>query len=371
MKTRAREFFRASHISDERGAALLMVTFAMVALLSFAVLAIDGAILMTTRTQLNNAADAAALAGASALVEGTREDAVERAIHFASYNKAHLREASPVIITPDDVTFPRPNVVRVRTHRTAETGDALLTFFLSIVNPSSRNRADMTAVAAAEAYDVCSSRCLKPWSIPDRWNDADGNGSFDAGDTYHPATTGYNAPGDVGVPVVLKVGDPHQTIAPGIFYAVDYPPLDNPDGEKPLTGAAVYKKWIEECVPYVVGVGDRLQVEPGRMQGPTHRGMERLIRQDPGAYWDDATQTVKGSAFPLSPRVGLVPFFDPTTPPRQGRSYVTVVKLGAFFIERIGKDGEVWGRFITITVQGPPCAGGESSSFVKSIALVE
>ena len=40
---------------------MIMVTVSIVALFAFAVLAIDGAILMATRTQLHNAADAAAL----------------------------------------------------------------------------------------------------------------------------------------------------------------------------------------------------------------------------------------------------------------------------------------------------------------------
>jgi len=374
MKTTLRRLMRtarASRAADDRGAALLMVAFAMFALISFAVLAIDGAVLMTTRTQLSNAADAAALAGASGLVDGGQDEAVRRAIEFASYNKAHRHRMSPVVITDDDVTFPRPSAVRVRTHRTRATRDALQTFFLSFVDPGSGNRADMTAVATAEAYDVCSSRCLKPWAIPDRWNDANGDGTWDAGDTYSPEATGYNAPDDVGVPIVLKVGDPKGTIAPGVFFAVDYPPLDNPDGEKPETGATAYKGWISGCVPHIVGVGDRLQIEPGRMQGPTTQGMRKLIDQDPGAYWDAESQSIQGSAYPLSPRIGLVPFFDPTTPPAPGRNYVTVVKLGAFFIERLGKSGEVWGRFITITVQGTPCAGGTGTSFVRSIALVE
>jgi len=100
--------------------------------------------------------------------------------------------------------------------------------------------------------------------------------------------------------------------------------------------------------------------------------MDDLVAQDPGAYWDAGTQTIEGSAFGLSPRIGLVPFFDPTLPPTSGRNWVTVTKVGAFFIESVGPGSQVVGRFIQITAQGNPCAGGGlGSGLVKGIVLVE
>jgi hypothetical protein len=359
-------------LGDQRGSTIIMVTVSIVALFAFAVLAIDGAILMATRTQLHGAADAAALAGATGLIDGDEGLATERAIDFAAYNEAYQNTSQPVVIDASDISFPEPDVIRVETHRTRAKGDALRTFFMRVIDPSSDNRANMTAVAAAKAYDVCSSRCLKPWAIPDRHDDTDGNGVWDPGELYDPQATGYVAPTDVGSTITLKVGNPRATITPGIFYPINFPPLDNPEGESPLTGGSWYETWIAGCSPYTVGVGDRLQLEPGNMVGPTAHGMEDLIAQDPGAYWDPATQTVDGSAFGLSPRVGLIPFFDPTLPPASGRNFVTVSKIGAFFIESVGPGSEVRGRFIQITTQGNPCAGGGlGSGLVKGIILVE
>ncbi len=360
---------RRHWMRSQQGNAIVLVAIAAVAILGFAVLAIDGAILMVTRTQLHNAADAAALAGASALVNGDENEAIARAIDFASQNMAYQESMSSVRINEDDITFLAPNKIRVRTHRTHATNDALRTFFMRVVNPKSDNLADMSAVATAQAFDVCGSRCLKPWAIPDRHDDLNGNGVWDPGESYHPTGTGYTAPFDVGVDVVLKVGNPQKTIAPGVFYAVNFPPLD--EDESPRVGAFWYREWIVNCTPFVVEVGDRLQVEPGGMVGPTRQGMKELIGSDPGAYWNSSTKSVEGSAYALSPRIGLIPFFDPTTPPGSGRKYVTVVKLGAFFIESVSQKGEVRGRFIQITTQGTPCPGGTATSFVKSIALVE
>jgi hypothetical protein len=361
---------RVAWFNDERGSTIIIVTAAAIVIFAFAALAIDGAILMMTRTQLHNAADAAALAGASALINGDKDEATARAILIASQNKAFQDGQAPVLIDEDDITFPEDDVVRVRTHRTVATEDPIRTFFLQVASELAGGTAEMSAVAAAKAFDVCSSRCLKPWAIPDRWNDTNGNGMWDAGEFYDADATGFIAPQDVGAEVVLKIGSPGETTVSGIFWAVDFPPLG--EGEKPLTGSAWYRRWIAGCSPYVVDVGDRLQLEPGRMVGPTGQGMRELIAQDPGAYWDPTTKAVKGSAYALSPRIGLIPFFDPTLPPSQGRNYVTVTKLGAFFIESVNGNSEVRGRFIQITTQGNPCPGdGTGNSFVKNIVLVE
>jgi len=356
---------------NDRGSVTIMVALAMVALFAFAFIAIDGALLMATRTQLHSAADAAALAGASGLLEGSEAEATARAIRFAGYNGALEQNMSAVTITEDDISFPEPNVIRVRTHRTARTGDPLRTFFQGIINPAAHNKVDVAAVAAARAYDVCGSRCLKPWAVPDRWDDANGNGAYDLGEYYDPDATGYTLDKDEGLSIVVKVGDPQATIAPGVFFPVNYPPIDKYPGEDPLKGGAWYRHFISECEPYLVEPGDRLLTEPGNKVGPTMQGAKALINQDPNARWDADTQTVVESDFDFSPRITLVPFFDPTKPPVPGRDWVEVVKLGAFFIESTGPGSQVNARFLMISKQGPACPGGLSTSFIKSIALIE
>jgi hypothetical protein len=167
------------------------------------------------------------------------------------------------------------------------------------------------------------------------------------------------------------MGDPSGTIAPGVFYPVNYPPLDNEEGIKPLTGGSWYETFIRDCEPYMIEPGDRLQLEPGNMVGPTTHGMEDLVAQDPGARWDSGSKSIVGSAYGKSPRIGLVPFFDPTLPPTSGRNWVTVTKIGAFFIEDVIKGGGVTGRFIQITEAGVPCGTGVSNSMVKGIVLIQ
>jgi Flp pilus assembly protein TadG len=358
-------------IRNQRGSVLLMVAFTLAVLLAFAVLAIDASIMMTARTQLHNAADAAALAGASGLLQGGQDVAVERAVRFASMNAAVENEISPVVITPDDITFPEPHIIRVTTHRTNATGDALRTYFIRVINPLSDNTANVSATSAAMVFDVCAARCLKPWVIPDRWDDANGNGIYDSGEHYDKDATGFTATTDAGTQVVLKVGESSETIASGVFFPCTFPPLDTGQG-KPETGGKDYRNWIAGCNPYLVSEGDRLVIEPGNMTGPTHHGMEELTTFDPHARWDGSSESVTGSAYAQSPRIALVPFFDPRFPPTPGRNWVRVTKLGAFFIERLHPNGDVTGRFLNVLIQGSPCPyNGLGNSMAKGIALIE
>ncbi len=357
-------------LGNNRGSVLIMAAVALVALLGFAVLTIDGSMLMATKNQLQAAADAAALAGATGLAEGSENIAVARAIAIASNNQAVQDSRRPVNITEDDITFPEPGMIRVRTHRTEATGDPLRTYFMRVVNPISANLADVSAVAAAQFYDVCSTNCVKPWAIPDRWDDVNGNNQVDVGESYDPDLTGYNAPGDVGQNITLKVGNPQQAIASGQFFPIDLPPLDCACGVDPETGGAQYRWNISHCNQYTVAPGDRLQLEPGNMVGPTAQGMQALIDADPNAYWSSSDQAVMGSSFGLSPRVVLVPFFDPTNPPNSGRNWVQVTKIGAFFLERM-QGNDVVGKFIKVNVTGAPCEGNDEGTFLTGIRLVE
>jgi len=389
---------RAGARSRERGSVLIFVAVSLAACLAFSVLAIDVGAILVTRVQLQNAADAAALAGASALLNQGEDEATDRAITVAGQNMALEDGMQPVVISDADVTFPTPARCKVVTHRTEATGDPLLTFFSPVVGVADRV-AQVTATATAEYYFVCGVECLKPWSIPDRWDDTDndgqydyaepytdvngnqqhdpgepytdrnGNGSWDPDEPYDPNSTGYLPPGDVGTHVILKHGTPQSAIVPSFFYAVDLPPLHSPEGP-PQTGASNYSWNIGNCNTSFVELGDSLQVEPGNMQGPTRQGVGDLIAQDPDAYWDNGTNTVQGSSYGTSPRVIKIAFFDPRYTPQSGRSFVIVSKLGAFFVEGLGPQNSVVGVFMGLNTPGTACDPGQPQ-LLTSLRLIE
>jgi hypothetical protein len=300
-------------MKQEQGSTIVFVAIVMLVILGFSALAIDLGVVATARNQLQTAADAAALAGATGLFVSENE-AKDRAIAFAGLNDC-INEA--VLISEGDVSFPNPDQVRVQANHQIDL------YFARILG---KNTADIFAEAVAELGTLSGASGVKPWAIPDS--------DYVLGD-----------------PVMLKTGYIGAPGAPSnYFYCVDFPPLNK---GTPVPGANEYYENILEGSDIVIEIGDLLQVEPGNMVGPTRHGVNDLIAQDPNAYWDTGSNTIGGSDFPefTSPRVCAVAMYDVTQPPEPGRDYVTVIRLRAFFLEEM-EGRNVFGRFIAITTGG-------------------
>jgi len=149
-----------THRADERGVAILYVAVFMLVSLWFVSLAIDVGKVMAARTELQAAADAAALAAASAIDPDTGEIVADsarvRAAVTAFQNKAYEGTETAISINPDvDVDFPAANQVRVTVHRDGDNGNPVLLHFAQTLGlPSIGVRADATA-EAQELSKVC------------------------------------------------------------------------------------------------------------------------------------------------------------------------------------------------------------------------
>jgi hypothetical protein len=347
-------------LSDRRGAMVINVAIGIVVIFGFAVVAIDMSMVQLAKTQLQNAADAAALAGVQFLCRGEPDSAKAEAIRIAGLNDAVQDNAQrPVVINESDVQLSaNGDTIIVTTHRTRATGDPVVVHFLRVLDALSDNRADVKATAAA----ICGVCCLKPFAPPDRWYDANGDGIWnaDSGDYYDPVATGYMAEEDIGDTIILYRNDPSAGFKMGWYYPVRFP------GSQ---GADDYREWIAGCPDpsVMMHLGDRLEIEPGGMIGPTKTGLRELMDKDPGAYWVAGADTVAGSCCPdictencdlcrggTSPRIIVVPAFDPTIevggPGAPG--WVTIVKFLVIFVEGYDKDGNIVGRFMDIEHQG-------------------
>jgi len=364
----------------EEGSILIWAAVGFAVLIAFAGLATDIPYLYVARQQAQTAADAGALAGAYGLII-SQARAVTDAGAFAGRTPIIgqlLTPGPPQVEVFLESSFggATPDQVRTITHRDLAGGNPLPLFLLPVLQlfGLGRNTADVSATATARILNTCSSDCFKPWSVADRWDELSipPNGRFDAGtDLYDPAGTGYNLPADNGVQVVLKVGNPQATITPGFFYAVDFPPLNR---GTPATGGQNYRDNIAACGPdSFVAIGDQLQVEPGNMVGPTRQGVQDLYALDPSAFWDTACVTPGGcmssSMGTSSPRLIRMGLFDPSKPVDSGRNFVTVIKIGGFFIEGVQSNGDVTGRYTLVASQGgipdPAC------SFLQVVQLVQ
>ncbi len=353
----------------ERGATIILVALGMVALLGFAALAIDVGVLYTARAQCQNAADAGALACGGHMMTlnnlnpGAINQCRNKAVEYANY---HTVLSQPVAISSADVTVDL-NLKRCRVcvPRTAASGNPVATFFARVLN---RQSVDVSACATAEIANAQTSNCVKPWALPDAFDDANANGVYDAGDYYEQGVTSYgtdyrNNGFDVGVQLIVKQADPQNAIAPGQFFPIDLPIEDSPD-----TGGDRYRENISSCNSTPVSIGDELFTENGNMIGPTKQGVEDLIAMDPNAYWDGTAGQVGGSAYGSagSPRIIRIPFFDPGYPPISGKVTITVTNIASLFLEGVDSNGVVTARIMLATGMNPGSTGG-ALQFVRLV----
>src|SRR5438477_11623423 len=106
---------------SQRGVIIIWLTLFLLVLIGVTSLGIDMAKIMAAHTQLQNAADAAALAGASAVDPTTGklmpDTTVTRAQEIASYNKAFIDDPQPVVVDAADVGLVDDHTVRVTARR--------------------------------------------------------------------------------------------------------------------------------------------------------------------------------------------------------------------------------------------------------------
>jgi hypothetical protein len=219
----------------------------MTALIAMLALSIDLGALFSARSEAQRAADAAALAGASALLEyqqgEARTAATERAFEFATSNV--IRNQA---ITSDEVSV-WVNLDSA-TVRAAIRREGVPTWFARLVGIDS---VDIGAEATAWAGAAGAAQCLKPFAVPDLWNettdDVNGNRIWDEGErwSYDPASgdrydgfsgpgggrseTGYGSgwrdgytdgigrryEGDYGRRITIKVTNPRDAYVPSFF----------------------------------------------------------------------------------------------------------------------------------------------------------
>jgi len=385
---------------DESGFSLVFVGLGCMAFVAASMLAIDVGMVMTARSQAQNAADAGALAGATALAFDSWDDrtatgpAVTNAIAAAQANKVI---GGTVAVAFQDIEFlndaaGEPNRVRVRVWRDSAHGNAVSTM---IAKYFGIDTAGVNAVATAEASPANAMTCVKPFTIPDRWiekNPKDVPWTVDAdfsrydkkgnllspADVYepqylpgtnqpNPAYSGYNSEESRGEKLVLRASNGTK-IQPSFYFSLAM--TDD-------TGGNDYEWNIANCNHTEYSVPDPLVQEPGSKEGPTVQGIEALIAKDPKAVWNESTDTIDNSAYGerQSPRVFPIPLYNPDYydyGKQTGRvaSLQTANWIG-FFVEYIGSGSEIHGRIIPIGGIRKKTVTGGTEYMPKAIRLVQ
>jgi hypothetical protein len=395
---------------DEAGMSYVFIGLGLMALLSATMLAIDVGMLMTARSQAQNSADSAALAGAISLAFDSWDDrtpsgpAVTNAIKYGKQNLVQPNpatgESGEVSITPADIAFPidpvtgeanrvQATVWRANGHAGTKPVPTLVAKYFNL------STVDIGATATAEASPANAMTCVKPFTIPDKWREVQ-TPDWDTGDSFsryyetgvkkgqliptpdvyvpaydangkpNPDYTGYNTEANRGIRMTLHASN-GANIAPSMYYSLAM------TGD---TGGDDYEWNIANCNKTIYHWNDALVQEPGAKEGPTISGIEELIAKDPGAYWDDATKTVKGSAYGdrQSPRIFPIPLFDPDYY-QAGQTNGRVASLRTanwigYFVEYVGGT-TIYGRIIPIAGIRDKYGVSGSPAFPRAIRLVK
>ena len=362
----------SSRIAGERGAVLIQVAVAMLALLALSAFVFDYGVMWASRAQAQNSADAGALAGALALAFDDPDDFDGARAKALALARANAVWGGVPDVTDADVTFPacpptpgmpEDTCVRVNVFRNQRAGGSPLpTYFARLAGVLQQG---VQATATARILVGDSARCVKPWAIPDKWLDSrdtpqdntwtpdddferyvqngQNRGAVMApADVYVPPNvdghTGFTVENDYGTMLTLKHGNPQQAIRPGWFFPVVINPTEGPGGDN-------YRENIATCDPTVIGPGTQLEVEPGNMVGPTSQGVEALILQDQYATWSPTANGGRGGPVggcmaagtcAISPRLVALAVFNPDAYDAAragGRTEVSVVKVLGFWIQ--------------------------------------
>lgn len=382
-------------IDDARGATLVLVALAMFLLLGMAALAVDLSAAFAWRAEAQKIADASSLAGASSFMDfqpATAQPAAEARAY--QYALAHTIKGDPVDSAEVTIQVITDSLkVRVGIYRAD-----MPTWFAKILGFTG---IDIGAVAAAAAEPAGVAQCLKPWAVPDLWDEVgppdgtgeDGNGDnvwqegeewdydpdtdeyvryegpdADPGTGYDPSdATGYGSTlrdqqNDWGRSVLLKYTDPNSEFGfePSIFFPWRLP-LD--DDQEPCSGgkgggggggkggqsqgASVYRQNICSCNQSPIELNTPYDVEPGNMVGPTFQGVDALMAQDPTARWNETLDGGRGGIERLNPATNA---YEPI-----GLASPRVIKLGLIHpgdIDRSGMQSIEFNNFAMMFLEG-------------------
>lgn len=309
------------YLRNDRGSIVVIVAGALIMLLGFTALVTDIGMMDYHKSKLQNACDAAALAGAQELPDDTTE-AESVATQYAVNNG----------VTNPTITFDEDN------HKIIVQGQEEVAFFFA--RALGINKGDVSAKAAAivaPINEVYSG--LRPFGVEVKEDE------FVKGEQ-----------------VVLKTGA-HRN-KKGNFHPIG---LEYNDKN---SGADVYENNIKYGTTRGYAVGDFVDTETGNMSGPTKEGIDYVInlcKHTPKCTW----QSYKTDC----PRLITVPLIVPDSDKDKngGKMTVKIVGFARFFLEGCAEDGEkaeVTGRFIQeITVGGTD--PGQSDFGLMGVTLVE
>jgi hypothetical protein len=395
-----------SHSSNRRGASLVLAAVSLAAFIGVGAVAVDLGMLLRARADAQRAAEAGALAGASAFLDfnpnssAVVAEARQRAEQFTEANRILLSAVQPA--EDSIVVIPAEQKVRVFVRRAA-----VGTWFARIFG---ENAVGIASHAAAQVTAVGGTNCVAPFMLPDiwnevsnqdrnpknRWEDDNETWTFDPGqgDTYAPfnpqsqssSQTGFGSnwrngfrdgannayTGDLGRQMTISRDRNGRDL--NTYHLWTFPDANNGNRE-------LEDRMDSDCASdqsqRTVAVGEDYEYIPGSRNGlRIPQAMQERINGDRDARWDSQRNEVVNSNSPdwrNSTRVMKIALFSPDqlvklTP--QGSAEVEFNNVALFFIESADNNDNITGRFLYY-VSGESTGGGPTASLIRRVRLVE
>lgn len=320
-------------LKHQRGAIMVWMALFLVLMMCFIGFAVDASKMAATRAQLQATADAAALAGASAVDPDSgrivKDQAVARAELMAAQNKAFVDGSVPVVVEDGDVQVSTDlTECTVTVYRDAARGTGIVTYFAKLFG---QQNTYMHATATAKVVHPNEQCCnLVPMGAV-------------------PPISGPFQTGCVNGIYTLKVASGQGTT--GNYGLVDFPPCDQGAcADNQVTGGAQVKCLMANGYCCCIAIGTEIQTEPGNKIGPVNQGLTDRFRADTDQRTNICYSDYRGNG----KRVVFVP---QVTPFSNGRTTVTITGFLAFFLRDIPQNDTVKAEFLYDNAPGDGSGG--------------
>jgi hypothetical protein len=364
---------RTTNKEQQQGFVMVMVALTLVILIGFVALGVDSGALYSARTAAQEAADAAALAGAFTFINNPTATQPTTATNFAKQIAVNNKILGKAITAADvnvavDTTNKRVTVTINTTQNT---------FFARALGTSS---AAIGVTAIAEAADESDGGCCtRPWFIPNTVYATSDICTAKCDTTQllvDPTTrmpTAY-ATTKIGQQFLLKPQSPDAALSPSEFYLIDLP-----DADGKTSGGASYEASIVTGAPTASACLQNYSVLTGNMVGPTKSGVETLIGKPVNYTWSSPgnyTRVSDNKVFDMAPNVVLAPIWDvcnlssfcPDAKMSGTNPQLQVVGFATLFLDNVAGQG-VNARLINVAGCGPGVSNDEDGSTTFALPL--
>jgi hypothetical protein len=360
---------------------LVLVGASLAALIGFTALAIDLGMLYDAQNEAQRAADAAALAGASAYLDYPSAFEAEaytrdRAYQYATQNtiRGAAIDSAEVVVQPNTDRY----TVYVRINHP---------FVPMLFGKIFRPFYSIAAAATAEAAEAGQIACMKPWAIPDEGYSPEDIGQLD---TLKAADENASGVDSYFFPFVLP-HDPTitQTCPQAGNQWGGFHPRGATNGgncgitNPPGSNACWYRANIcnENCA--TVDAGVPYDVQKGDMDGPTAQGVNAILAADPNVQFNPSTGRLERNGseidFSETDRVVKVALYDKATYTHPDQTAISFTGFAYWFLEfspagshtyyNPDQQPPILGRFLFFA---PGTGGGtQTGPFARYLRLIQ